>query len=63
LAKYRTLSNYELHRPELHVQFNSEGIYETIDEFEIEFLDGCAPFIERVDKPEEKQKAPAKPKK
>jgi hypothetical protein len=63
LAKYKTLSNYELHRPELHVQFDSQGIYVTSNEDEIEYLDGCAPFIERLDKPEEKPKAPAKPKK
>lgn len=63
MAKYKTLPNYELHRPELHVQFNSEGVYETNDDFEIEYLDGCAPFIERLDKQEEKPKAPAKPKK
>jgi hypothetical protein len=63
LAKYKTLPNYELHRPELHVQFNSEGIYVTNDHFEIDYLDGCAPFIDRLDKAEEKPKAPAKPKK
>jgi hypothetical protein len=54
LAKYRTLPNYELHRPEIHVQFNSEGIYETNDKVEIEFLEGCPPFIERLDKPTKK---------
>ncbi|WHY01869.1 hypothetical protein [Neobacillus sp. DY30] len=63
MAKYRTLPNYELLRPELHVQFNSEGIFETTNDLEIEFLDGCAPFIERLDTPEEKPKAPTKPKK
>lgn len=64
MAKYKTLPNYELHRPELHVQFNSEGIYETSDDFEVGYLDGCAPFIERLDTPEEeKPKAQAKPKK
>jgi hypothetical protein len=62
LAKYKTLPNYELHRPELRVQFNLEGVYETDKENEIEFLDKCAPFIERLDKPEEKPKAPAKKK-
>jgi hypothetical protein len=60
MAKYKTLPNYELHRPELHVRFNLDGIYETQDGDEIEFLDECAPFIERVDKPE-KAKIKKKP--
>lgn len=63
MAKYKTLPNYELHRPELHVHFNLEGVYETEKESEISFLDNCSPFIERLDKPEEKPKAPAKSKK
>jgi hypothetical protein len=63
LAKYKTLPNYELHRPEIHVLFNLEGVYETEKEAEIAYLDNCAPFIERLDKPEEKAKSTAKPKK
>ncbi len=64
MAKYRALPNYEIIRPKLHMQFNSEGIYETNNDKEVEFLDGKAPFIERLDKPapkpEPKPKAPAK---
>jgi hypothetical protein len=52
LAKYKSLPNYEIIRPKLHVQFNSEGVYETKDEKEIAFLDEKAPFIERLDKEE-----------
>ncbi|MFJ5716537.1 hypothetical protein [Neobacillus sp. NPDC093127] len=56
MAKYKTLPNYELHRPEIHVQFNLEGAYETDNEGEITYLDGCHPFIERLDKPVEESK-------
>jgi hypothetical protein len=55
LAKYKSLPNYEIIRPKLHVQFNSEGVYETKNEKEIAFLDANAPFIERLDKAEVKQ--------
>lgn len=62
MAKYKTLPNYELLRPELHVQFDSEGFYETSNDADIAYLDGLAPFIERVDKPEPKPAAKPKPK-
>jgi hypothetical protein len=62
MAKYSTLPNYELQRPEIHVQFNSSGIFETQDEAEIEFLDECAPFIERIDKPQKLDKSKQKSK-
>ncbi|MBO0962016.1 hypothetical protein J1P26_20125 [Neobacillus sp. MM2021_6] len=54
MAKYKTLPNYELFRPEIHVRFNFDGIYETEDKDEIKYLNKCAPFIERVDKPNKK---------
>ncbi|MRX54695.1 hypothetical protein GJU41_11995 [Bacillus idriensis] len=60
MAKFKTLPNYELTRPELHVQFDSSGNFETSDEFEIKYLESLAPFIERVDKPKSEPKAPAK---
>lgn len=59
MAKYKTLPNYELIRPGIRVQFNSQGIYETNNEKETTFLDGAAPFVERLDKP---VKAEPKPK-
>jgi hypothetical protein len=63
LAKYKSLPNYEIIRPKLHVQFNSEGVYETKNEKEIAFLDEKEPFIKRLDKPEDKvtEKPEAKP--
>jgi hypothetical protein len=70
LAKYKSLPNYEIIRPKLHVQFNSEGVYETKNEKEIAFLDEKAPFIKRLDKeekpaekPEEKIEEKPEPKK
>lgn len=66
MAKYKTLPNYEILRPKLHIQFNSEGIYETNESKEVEFLEQHSPFIERLDKPakkaEESAKTQAKPK-
>jgi len=66
MAKYKTLPNYEINRPGLHIQFNSEGVCETNDDPEIEALDAvCGQFIERVDKPKAepaKTKEPAKKK-
>jgi hypothetical protein len=56
LAKYKTLPNYEILRPKLHIQFNSEGIYETNNDKEIDFLDSHSPFIERLDKPKKEVK-------
>lgn len=56
MAKYKTLPNYELHRPGINVRFDLDGVYKTEDKDEIEFLDGCGPFIERVDKPDKKAK-------
>ncbi|MDM5188609.1 hypothetical protein QUF99_15170 [Bacillus sp. DX4.1] len=49
MAKYKTLPNYEVIRPKLHIQFDSQGFYVTYDESEIEYLDEKTPFIERVD--------------
>ncbi|MGQ0414635.1 hypothetical protein [Bacillus cereus] len=60
MAKYKTLPNYEVIRPKLHIQFDSQGFYVTYDESEIEYLDGKSPFIERVDVPEAEE--PPKPK-
>lgn len=56
MAKYHTLPNYEIIRPKLYIQFDSSGNYETNDETLIDYLDGCAPFIERVDKPKDDPK-------
>jgi hypothetical protein len=58
LAKYKTLPNYELIRPGIHILFDMEGEYETDDKDKQDFLDKLEPFIERIDKPEK----PAKPK-
>lgn len=49
MAEYQTLPNYEVIRPTLHIQFDSQGKYVTEVESEIEFLDEKAPFIERLD--------------
>lgn len=49
MAEYRTLPNYELIRPDFHIQFDFHGKYVTEDESEIGFLDEKAPFIERLD--------------
>lgn len=49
MAEYKTLPNYELIRPDFHIQFNSQGEYVTEDESEIGFLDEKAPFIKRLD--------------
>ena len=64
MAKYKTLPNYELLRPNIHVQFDSQGVFETEDEATIAYLDGLKPFIEREDKPTVKPdpKPAAKPK-
>lgn len=61
MAKYKTLPNYEIIRPKLHIQFDSEGHYETSEESIVKYLDDKAPFIERLDKPEPK-KVEEKPK-
>lgn len=63
MAKYKTLPNYELIRPGIHILFDPEGYYTTENELQQKYLDTLSPFIERLDKPEEKPKAPAKPKK
>lgn len=52
MAKYKTLPNYELIRPGLHILFDMEGEYETDDELQGKYLDTLDPFIERLDKPE-----------
>jgi hypothetical protein len=64
VAKYKTLPNYEFLRPNIHVQFDSQGVFETEDEATIAYLDGLKPFIEREDKPAVKAevKPAAKPK-
>lgn len=54
MAKYNTLPNYEIIRPKLHIQFDSQGNFETSDAKLIEYLDDKVPFIQRVDKPEQK---------
>ncbi|EJR82883.1 hypothetical protein IK7_02157 [Bacillus cereus VD156] len=56
MAKYKTLPNYEVIRPKFHIQFDSQGFYVTHDEVEIEYLGEKAPFIERVDAPDEKMR-------
>ena len=56
MAKYKTLPNYEIIRPKLRIQFDSQGFYVTYDESEIEYLNGKSPFIERVDVLEENPK-------
>ncbi|PGA33983.1 hypothetical protein [Bacillus wiedmannii] len=56
MAKYKTLPNYEVIRPKLHIQFDSQGFYVTYDESEIEYLNEKSPFIERVDVSEENPK-------
>lgn len=60
MAKYKTLPNYEYIRDGLYITFNGYGIYETNVDKQIEVLDKCAPFIDRMDKPATKPKAPAK---
>lgn len=66
MAKYKTLPNYELLRPNIHVQFDSQGVFETEDEATIAYLDDLKPFIEREDKqtvkPDPKPAAKPKPK-
>lgn len=61
MAEYKTLPNYEIIRPDVHIQFDSQGNYVTEDESEIEFLDEKAPFIERIDsKPKPRGKSTTK---
>lgn len=52
MAKYKCIPNYELIRPNIHIQFDSSGNYETLKESEVELLDSITPFIERLDKDE-----------
>ncbi|MFB5690193.1 hypothetical protein [Bacillus cereus] len=61
MAKYKTLPNYEVIRPKLHIQFDSQGFYVTYDESEIGYLDGKSPFIEHVDVPEAEENPKPKP--
>lgn len=69
MAVFKTLPNYELVRDGFKFQFNLEGEYVTYKEDEIKYLEGCAPFIQRVDgdapkkSSEPKAKAATKPKK
>ncbi|WP_088322536.1 hypothetical protein [Bacillus cereus] len=65
MAKYKTLPNYEVIRPKLHIQFDSQGFYVTYDESEIEYLDGKSPFIvpEAGEPPKPKPRAKAATKK
>lgn len=61
MAEYKTLPNYEVIRPTLHIQFDSQGKYVTEDESEMEFLDEKSPFIERLDsKPKPRGKSTTK---
>ncbi|KFN03421.1 hypothetical protein D0U04_13825 [Bacillus clarus] len=61
MAEYKTLPNYELIRPDFHIQFDSQGEYVTEDESEIGFLDEKAPFIKRLDlKPKPRGKSTTK---
>lgn len=60
MAKYRCIPMYEYIRPGIYAQFNGNGDFVTNDEKIIAALDAAAPFIERVDKPEEEPKTPAK---
>ncbi|MED4828142.1 hypothetical protein [Bacillus atrophaeus] len=57
MAEYKTLPNYEYTRDGLNLVFNGYGVYKTNVEAEIQALEALAPFIQRVDKPEAKQKS------
>lgn len=61
MAVFKSLPNYEYSRPGIYVHFNGEGIYETNDGIQIAILEKCKPFIQRIDKEEEKA-VPVKPK-
>ncbi len=66
MAKYKCLPYYELTRNGKTITFNIDGYYETNVQSQIDLLDACKPFIQRVDveKPEPKpKKTESKPKK
>ena len=58
MAQYKCLPMYEYIRPGIHVQFNQAGEYFTTDPKIIAALDACAPFIQRVDVPEQAEEKP-----
>jgi len=62
MAKYKCLPYYELTRNGKTITFNIDGYYETNVQSQIDLLDGCKPFIQRVDEPKPK-KTESKPKK
>lgn len=48
MAKYKCLPNYELRRNGKTIIFNIDGYYETDKPEQIELLDKCKPFIQRL---------------
>lgn len=68
MVKYKCLPYYELTRNGKTITFDIDGFYETNVDSQIKLLDGCKPFIKRVNevkpksvpkKAETKSKAPA----
>ncbi len=63
MVKYKCLPHYELTRNGKTISFDIDGFYETNVKSQIDLLDGCKPFIKRVDKPNPApKKAESKPK-
>ncbi len=59
MAKYKCLPYYELTRNGKTLTFDIDGYYSTNIQSQIDLLDGCKPFIQRVDenpKPKPKTK-------
>lgn len=54
MAKYKCLPYYELTRNGKTFTFDIDGYYETNVDSQIKLLDGCKPFIQRVDTPKPK---------
>jgi len=63
MAKYKCLPYYELTRNGKTITFDIDGYYSTNVQSQIDLLDACQPFIQRVDKPESKPKPKTQTKK
>lgn len=62
MAKFKCIPNYELTRNGKTITFDIDGYYETNVKSQIDLLESCKPFIQRVDKTE-KPKEKETPKK
>lgn len=60
MAKFKCIPNYELTRNGKTITFDIDGYYETNVKSQIDLLESCKPFIQRVDKAEKPKETPKK---